>query len=81
MNETDWVNVVTVVRAVLVGGILLVIPRITRRGLVFGAYVGEEAADGELARRLNRTWLVGCIVLTLVAMIVGLIYKVSKTLS
>lgn len=34
------------------------LPRIARRGLLFGVYVGEEASGGEEARRITKSWYV-----------------------
>ena len=44
MTEAGVINIFTVVRILLVGGILIVIPLITRKGLLFGVYVGEAFA-------------------------------------
>jgi len=72
MTEPAVVNLFTVVRIVLIGGIFLVIPRITRKGLLFGAYVGEEVADGDAARDLVRRWSLGCLMVMVVSIVVGL---------
>ena len=57
MSEAAVVNSFFVFRVFLVGGILLILPRITRRGLVFGVYVGEAFSEGDEARRLMRDWV------------------------
>ena len=44
---------------ILVGGVFLLYPRIARKGLLFGVYVGEERASGDDARRLTRSWYLG----------------------
>jgi uncharacterized membrane protein len=72
MSEAAYINTFTVVRVILVSGILAVIPLITRKGLLFGAYIGEERADGEAARRLLRRWYVGCLTLMLLSLAIGL---------
>jgi len=40
----------------LVGAAFLLYPRIVRKGLLFGVYVGEGVFEGEAARRLTRRW-------------------------
>ena len=72
MSEAAVVNLFTVARILLVGGIMLVIPLITRKGLLFGVYVGEEFAAGDAARALVRRWYVGCLTLMGVCLVVGL---------
>lgn len=72
MSEAAFVNMFTVIRVLLVGGILMVLPKITRKGLMFGAYIGEEVADGDAARGLLRRWYLGCLTLMAVALVVGL---------
>ncbi len=57
---------------VLVGGVLLILPRIGRRGLLFGVYVGEAGSAGARAAEVRRAWdrtLVGAIA---AAILVGL---------
>src|SRR5262245_11439868 len=44
--------------AIVVGALLIITPRISRRGLLFGVYVGEAAARGEAASRITRTWTI-----------------------
>ena len=72
MSEATVVNLFTVVRALLIGGFLMIIPLVTRKGLLFGVYVGEEFADGDHARGLRRSWYRSCVILTLAAMGIGL---------
>lgn len=72
MSETVIVNVAIVFRSLLIGGILLVIPHVTRKGLLFGAYIGEELAEGDAARRILRRWHLGCIALAVLALVVGI---------
>ncbi|MFC1791160.1 DUF1648 domain-containing protein, partial [Gemmatimonadota bacterium] len=47
-------------------------PRITRKGLLFGVYVGEEFAGGEAARLVLRSWDRGCLTVMASALLVGL---------
>ncbi len=52
----------------LLGGLVLLYPRVVRKGLLFGVYVGEEAFEGSEARRITRSWnrgMAACIVLSL----------------
>jgi uncharacterized membrane protein len=54
---TELVLLLVVVgELVVMGAIMLILPRVTRRGLLFGAYVGPELAAGEAARRITRSW-------------------------
>ena len=43
----------------IAGGVFLIYPRIARRGLLFGVYVGEEIFDGAAARAITRSWYRG----------------------
>ena len=57
MSETTVVALIIVFEMLVVGGVLLIQPFVVRRGLVFGVYVGEQAAEGEEARAIRRGWL------------------------
>ncbi len=57
--ETRIVLISLLVLLAIVGGFYLLFPRISRRGLLFGVYVGEEASTGETARRITRSWYAG----------------------
>jgi hypothetical protein len=71
MSEAVFVNLALTVRVLIVGGFLLFLPRVTRLGLLFGAYVGESSAEGDAARRPSRSWYRGCVVLMVVSLMVG----------
>jgi uncharacterized membrane protein len=43
----------------VVGGFYFTFPRASRRGLLFGVYVGEDASRSEEARRITRAWYLG----------------------
>ena len=58
-------------RVFLVGTISFVFPRISRKGLMFGSYLGEERAEGSARRRLLRFWDRGIGLIMLVALVVG----------
>jgi len=72
MNEAVIANLALAFRVLLVGGILLLLPRITRRGLLFGAYIGEALADRDAACRLRGSWYRGCVMLMVLSLLVGL---------
>lgn len=56
MDGQGWALLLSfVVSAVIVGVFLDVLPSITRRGLLFGVYVGE-GAEGRRAREIRRAW-------------------------
>ena len=69
----------------LVGVLYLLFPRISRRGLLFGVYVGEETSQGAEARQIIRSWYWGVtawLALSLVLTVVsGLYYKSQVGLS
>ncbi len=70
-EEAAVVSLFLTLRVFLVGGILLSFPRIARKGLVFGTYVGEEAAGGDAVRGLVRSWDRSCVTLMASALLVG----------
>ncbi len=71
MTEATVVMFFLTLRVFLLGGILIVLPRVTRKGLMFGYYVGEAWADGDEGRRLVRGWDLGCVAAMTTALIVG----------
>ena len=54
--EHMMISAMTVAIVVMLAGFFLMFPRIARRGLLFGVYVGEEAAQGSEAQRLRVRW-------------------------
>ncbi|MGD8329697.1 MAG: DUF1648 domain-containing protein [Acidobacteriota bacterium] len=44
------------VETAVVGGIFLLYPRVARKGLLFGVYVGESAFEGKRAQEITRSW-------------------------
>lgn len=56
-TRITWISLLIILA--VVGGFYFLFPRISRRGLLFGVYVGEEASKGEAARRITRSWYVG----------------------
>lgn len=71
MGEAIVVNIALTVRVLLVGGFLLILPRITRKGLLFGTYVGEAPADRDAARLILSEWSRGCVFLMVLSLFVG----------
>lgn len=71
MTDAIVVNLFLTVRVFIVGGFLLILPRIVRKGLVFGTYVGEEVADGEAVHTIRRSWTRGCVFLMVLSLLVG----------
>ncbi len=71
MTEPFIPNLFLTLRVLFVGGLLLALPRITRTGLLFGTYVGEELVGTDPARRLRRSWDLGCIAVMVLALFVG----------
>jgi len=54
--STQATLLLSLIEVVVLGGIFLILPRIARRGLLFGVYVGEERWGAEEARRVLRGW-------------------------
>jgi uncharacterized membrane protein len=77
MNKTVAVDLFLTARVILVGGFLILLPHITRKGLILGAYVGEGACDQGSARDLVRGWTRGCLLLMAVSLVVGLSISVA----
>ena len=71
MSETMFVNLALTLRVLLVGGFLLILPRIIRKGLLFGVYVGEEVAVGSAGQRLVRSWRQGCVLVMALSLAIG----------
>ncbi len=55
-----------------VGLLLLILPRIGRRGLLFGVYVGEEVSGGEEARGIRRAWYGGMFGVLVLSLLLGI---------
>ena len=71
MTEAAVVNLFLTLRVLLIGGIFLILPHITRKGLLFGVYVGEALADRATARRLVSGWRLGCVIVMVLSLLVG----------
>jgi len=72
MNEATVVNLALTIRVLLVGSILLILPHITRKGLLFGVYVGEDVAKGQSGRKLLKSWRRRCLLTMLLSLVIGL---------
>lgn len=77
MGEAIVVNLFLTARVLLVGGFLLILPRITRKGLLFGTYVGEASVDREAARRLLSEWSRGCVFLMVLSLLIGYVISLA----
>ncbi len=73
MGEVLVVNLFLLLRVLLVGGIFLMFPRITRRGLFFGVYVGESFPGSDPAKRILSSWDKGCLLWMATALGIGLV--------
>jgi uncharacterized membrane protein len=63
--------IVLVSQLVVTAAFFLILPRITRRGLLFGVYVGEARWAGEEARAITRAWYRGMAAALAVSLAVG----------
>jgi uncharacterized membrane protein len=63
---SDFILII-LVETLAIGGLPLLYPRIARRGLLFGVYVGEERWDGAEARQITRSWQIGMILWSLIS--------------
>ena len=67
--EQQILSGTTIAVMLTVAGFYLLFPRIGRRGLLFGVYVGEEVGTGEPARRLNARWTGAILAWTVLAFV------------
>lgn len=72
MSEAAVVNLFFIFRVFLVGAIAYVMPRVTRKGLLFGAYVGKEVAEGKEGRRVLAWWDQGTLFVMALSLLIGL---------
>lgn len=71
MDRAVVIMLFFVVRVFLVVGILFALPRIARKGLLFGVYVGEAFAGSDEALAVRRSWDRGCVAVMVIAFAVG----------
>ena len=69
--ENTFFNVYLLVEVATIGGFMLLFPRIARKGLLFGVYVGEERSQSDEARAITRTWYRGIIATIVLALALG----------
>jgi uncharacterized membrane protein len=72
--DTNAFIMIILVETLGIGGLPLLYPRIARRGLLFGVYVGEERWDGAEARQITRSWQIGMILWSLISAGLSIIY-------
>jgi uncharacterized membrane protein len=72
VNLDTTIFILTLLEALFIAGMFLLYPRIARRGLLFGVYVGEERSGGEKARQITRSWQVGIVLWTIASVGLGL---------
>jgi uncharacterized membrane protein len=71
--EAKVIWIAILVLLAIVGSYYLLFPRISRRGLLFGVYVGEETSGSEAARRITRSWYVGMVLWLAASLAVSLV--------
>jgi len=71
--ERTILYVYLLVEVAVVGGFMLLYPRIARKGLLFGVYVGEERSRSDAARAITRAWYRGMIAAIVLAIVVGVL--------
>jgi hypothetical protein len=71
MGETIVVMFFLTVRVLIVGGFLLILPRISRKGLLFGTYVGEATTGRDAAQQILGAWTRSCLKLMGLSLAVG----------
>jgi uncharacterized membrane protein len=68
---------VSLLENLLVGGFALLYPRVVRKGLLFGVYVGEATSEGEAALAITRGWTLGIAVCLSAGILLGAILSFS----
>lgn len=58
MIRSNLALTLAIAPTLILGALLIITPYISRRGLLFGVYVGEAAARGEAASRITRAWTI-----------------------
>lgn len=61
MSDRAVMILIMLLDVALAGAFVLVYPKIMRRGLLFGVYVGEERSQSDEARAITRSWYRGAI--------------------
>lgn len=68
--------VVVGIEAAVTATLFMILPRIARRGLLFGVYVGETRWESDEARRITRGWYAGMVV----GLVAGAVLALAVTL-
>jgi uncharacterized membrane protein len=68
-SQVLWISFIVLIG--IIGGFYFLFPRISRSGLLFGVYVGEEASKSEEARRITRSWYMGMAAWVLAGIVVA----------
>ena len=69
--DNTILNVYLLVEVATIGGFMLLYPRIARKGLLFGVYVGEERSQSDEARAITRGWYRGVVATIAAALAAG----------
>jgi uncharacterized membrane protein len=64
--------VVMLVVTLIVAGFYFLFPKISRRGLLFGVYVGEQVSGGDQARQITRSWYMAMSIWLIISLAVGI---------
>ena len=57
-GEAGVVNLFLMIRVLVVGALFIFLPRIGRKGLLFGVYIGEEVVEKDELAKILRRWAV-----------------------
>jgi len=72
--DNTILNVYLLVEVATIGGFMLLYPRIARKGLLFGVYVGEERSRSDEARAITRSWYRGMLAAIALALTTGFVF-------
>jgi uncharacterized membrane protein len=63
-----WLWLVMLGEMLFTAAFFLLLPAISRRGLLFGVYIGEERSTGDPAQRIRRRWYTGMVATLVVSL-------------
>ncbi len=69
--------IVMTLETLVAAAFMLIIPLITRRGLLFGVYVGEQQWSGDEARRITRGWYTWMATALAASLLLGVVLAAS----
>jgi uncharacterized membrane protein len=75
--EGHAIWIVMTLETLVAAAFMLIIPLITRRGLLFGVYVGEQQWSGEEAGRITRSWYLWMIGALVASLLLGAVVATS----